>query len=65
MAVAILNEPAYYTPEEMAERLKVSTRFIYDQIRKGALKGRKYGKCVRITRADAIDYDPTLKGDAR
>ena len=41
-----------YTPEELAEKLKVSKRAVYKWLQKGELKAFKAGKMWRITRED-------------
>jgi excisionase family DNA binding protein len=40
----------FYTPEEIAERLKVSTKTVQAWLSKGQLKGFRAGKMWRVTR---------------
>jgi excisionase family DNA binding protein len=41
-----------YTPEEIAERLKVQERTVYGWLRSGKLKGAKLGRLWRIRESD-------------
>ncbi len=40
----------YVTPEEVAERLKVSRPTVYQWVRQGKLESARFGRTVRITR---------------
>jgi len=45
-----------YTPEEIAERLKVSKITVYKWLQNGNLKAFKAGKMWRITRDDLEEF---------
>jgi len=45
-----------YTPEEIAERLRVSRKAVYDWLNKGRLKGFKAGKMWRVTKQALEDF---------
>ncbi len=45
-----------YTPEEMAEKLKITRRTVYRWIEKGELKAFKAGKLWRITEEDLEEF---------
>lgn len=42
----------YFTPEEVAEQLRVKRETVYTWLRKGKLKGMKFGDLWRIDEAD-------------
>jgi excisionase family DNA binding protein len=44
------SKPAYLTPQETAELLRVDRRTIYNWIRTGKLKAIKFGDTWRIPR---------------
>lgn len=44
----------FYTPQEIAEKLKVSKLTVYDLIKKGELEAVKIGKIYRISQ-EALD----------
>lgn len=48
--------PDLYTPEEVAARLKVSRRAVYQWLATGKLRGMKAGQGWRITEADLIAF---------
>jgi excisionase family DNA binding protein len=43
-------EAKTYTPEEFADRLRVSVRTVYRQIKAGTLKAERIGRQYRIVR---------------
>jgi excisionase family DNA binding protein len=45
-------DTAYYTPKEVAERLKLRVQTIYDYIRKGRLPAVRFGNRFRIAASD-------------
>ena len=45
-----------YTPEEVAEILKVTRRTVYNYIKNGDLKAVKMGKYLRISRTNLKDF---------
>jgi excisionase family DNA binding protein len=45
-------ETVYYTPKEVAERLKLRVQTIYDYIRKGRLPAVRLGNRCRIAQSD-------------
>ena len=50
----------YFTPEEVAEKLKVSLRTIKEHLLRGRLKGVKVGRLWRIR---ASDLEAFLQGE--
>jgi excisionase family DNA binding protein len=44
--------PTYYTVEDAARILGVSTKWIYERTRKNAIPFRRLGKLIRFTQAD-------------
>jgi excisionase family DNA binding protein len=58
--------PTLYSPEEIAERLKVSRRSVYHWLNSGKLAGLKAGQYWRVTEEDLIGFmkqeKPTPKG---
>ena len=45
------------TPPEVAEKLRLSVRGVYDLIRSGELKGHKFGhRTVRVKQGDLNSY---------
>jgi excisionase family DNA binding protein len=55
--------PAFYTPEEAAERLKVTRRSVYAWLLSGRLKASKAGDTWRIAEPDLIEFMKTRKAD--
>ena len=51
-----MNLANLYTPEELAKRLKVSRRAVYQWLTKGKLVGMKAGQGWRITEEDLIAF---------
>lgn len=51
-----------YTPEEVAEHLKVSRRAVLDLLRSGELAGIKVGKAWRISADDLAEFKKRAKG---
>jgi excisionase family DNA binding protein len=48
--------PTLYTPEEIADKLKVSRRSVYHWLTSGKLNGLKAGQYWRITEEDLITF---------
>ena len=48
--------PALYTPSEVADKLKVNRRSVYQWLATEQLKGLKAGQSWRITEEDLITY---------
>lgn len=48
--------PTLYSPEEIADRLKVSRRSVYQWLNSGRLNGLKAGQYWRITEEDVIGF---------
>ena len=48
--------PTLYSPEEIADRLKVSRRSVYQWLNSGKLNGLKAGQYWRITEEDLIGF---------
>ena len=51
-----MSLPNLYTPEEVAERLRVSRRAVYQWLTTGKLLGMKAGQGWRITEEALIDF---------
>jgi excisionase family DNA binding protein len=51
-----MSFPNLYTPEEVAERLRVSRRAVYQWLTMGKLVGMKAGQGWRITEEALIDF---------
>jgi len=51
-----MNLANLYTPEEVAKRLKVSRRAVYQWLTTGKLVGMKAGQGWRITEEDLIAF---------
>jgi excisionase family DNA binding protein len=51
-----MSFPNLYTPEEVAERLRVSRRAVYQWLTLGKLVGMKAGQGWRITEEALIDF---------
>ena len=48
--------PTMYSPDEVAERLKVSRRSVYQWLNSGKLNGLKAGQYWRITEEEIIGF---------
>jgi excisionase family DNA binding protein len=48
--------PTLYTPEEIADKLRVSRRSVYHWLTSGKLDGLKAGQYWRITEEDLISF---------
>ncbi len=48
--------PVLYTPEELAEKLKVTRRSIYEWLLKGRLRGLRAGDTWRIAEQDLMAF---------
>ena len=61
-----MNLANLYTPEEVAKRLKVSRRAVYQWLTTGKLVGMKAGQGWRITEEDLIAFmrSNASKGDS-
>jgi excisionase family DNA binding protein len=55
-------ETVYYTPKEVAERLKLRVQTIYDYIRKGRLPAVRLGNRCRIAASDLEAFLDRRKG---
>ncbi len=51
-----MSEDKYFTPEEIAEKYKVSKATVYNWIQKGKLKAIRLGKSVRIPESALNDF---------
>jgi acetyl-CoA synthetase len=58
-------EEAYYTLQEIADRLKVSYRTVYRWVRSGRLAAYKFGQDWRVSESDlrAFIESHRVKGD--
>lgn len=61
-----MNLANLYTPEEVAKRLKVSRRAVYQWLTTGKLVGMKAGQGWRITEEDLIAFmkSNAVRGDS-
>jgi excisionase family DNA binding protein len=58
------NSNKYYTAEEVAEILKVTTESVRRWIRDGKLKSVKLGgKYIRVSQADLDEFVLSMRGD--
>ena len=48
--------PALYTPSEVAHKLKVNRRSVYQWLNRGSLHGLKAGQSWRITEEDLTNF---------
>jgi excisionase family DNA binding protein len=48
--------PTFYTPEEIAGKLKVSRRSVYHWITSGRLSGVKVGQYWRVSEEDLLGF---------
>lgn len=46
----------YYTPKDLAEKWKMKIGFVRGEIRKGKLQCKHFGRSVRITKEQVIEY---------
>jgi len=53
--------PTLYTPEEIADKLRVSRRSVYHWLTSGKLSGLKAGQYWRITEEDLIIFMKRLR----
>jgi excisionase family DNA binding protein len=52
----VVGLPTFYTPEEVAARLKVSRRAVYQWLTNGKLHGLRAGQGWRITEEDLLAF---------
>lgn len=50
------NEKLAWTLQEIAEEISVSVEFLRLEIKRGKLKAKKLGRCVRVLNADLQAY---------
>lgn len=48
--------PVFLTPEQVAEKLQVTTRSVYNWLRSGKLKGLRAGGSWRVTEDDLMAF---------
>jgi len=51
-----MTVPVLYTPEEVAEKLKVTRRSVYEWLLKGRLRGLRAGDTWRIAEQDLMTF---------
>jgi excisionase family DNA binding protein len=56
-------DAVYYTPKEVAERLKLRVQTVYDYIRKGRLPAVRLGNRCRIAQSDLEAFLERQKGE--
>jgi molybdopterin-binding protein len=54
--VGKLNEDILYTPEEIAQKLKITKGTVYEMIKRGELEAHRIGKHLRISRTQFDKY---------
>lgn len=59
-----MTEP-YLTQSELAERLRVSSRYVRDQVNAGDWPARRLGKLVRFAPADVAEIEAKIAQPAR
>lgn len=59
-----MGEEVYYTPEEVAQLLKVHPLTVYRMIKDGRLKAHKIGRSLRISRQDIDEWSTSSRVDA-
>jgi excisionase family DNA binding protein len=52
----LVVEERYYTPAEIAERLKVTPRTVYRWLESGELRAIRFTREYRISEADVEDF---------
>lgn len=55
-AAAEINEARAYTRQEVADLIGMSPQWVYDEFRKGALKGAYLGGKLRVRHVDLVAY---------
>jgi excisionase family DNA binding protein len=50
------NEKLAWTLQEIADEMSVSVEFLRLEIKRGKLKTKKFGRCVRVLNADLQTY---------
>ena len=56
-------EHEFYTPQEVAQRLRLNVNTIYEYIRMGKLPAARFGNRYRITESDLtqfVEYQRTI-----
>ena len=56
-AAPVPEEPAYFTSDQYAARLQLSTKEIYREIHRGNLIAHKFRRWWRISVADGLNYE--------
>ena len=51
-----LDEDILYTPEEIAQKLKITKGTVYEMIKRGDLEAHRIGRYIRISRAQFDKY---------
>lgn len=51
-----LNEYILYTPEEIAQKLKITKGTVYEMIKRGELKAHRIGRYIRISETQFENY---------
>lgn len=49
-------ESQFYTPQEVAQRLKLNVNTVYEYIRMGKLRAARFGNRYRITEPDIQEF---------
>ena len=53
-----LTEDILYTPEEIAQKLKITKGTVYEMIKRGELEAHRIGRYLRISRTQFDKYLP-------
>lgn len=57
-----LNEDILYTPEEIAQKLKITKGTVYEMIKRGELEAHRIGRHIRISQTQFETYLLQAKG---
>lgn len=57
-----MNEDILYTPDEIAQKLKITKSTVYEMIKRGDLDAHRMGKHLRISRSQYEAYLSKAKG---
>lgn len=63
LADAATDLPPFLTPKQFRTRYQISHGKTYDLIQSGVVKSVTIGRCRRIPKAAAIEFENSLMGD--
>ena len=47
----------FYTAQEIADQRRIDVKTVYRHVKAGQLRAHRYGRAMRITAADAAEWD--------